>query len=79
MEVVEPQDGYSVVTIPLLLGIDEKQHQHHKDECDESAVESYTAGTTSFFKTCFNGLNALSGSLLLLVYIYIYIHINLNK
>ncbi|KAM7523108.1 hypothetical protein LguiA_013010 [Lonicera macranthoides] len=29
----EPPDGYSV-TIPLLLGIDEKQH--HKDECDET-------------------------------------------
>ncbi|KAM7510044.1 hypothetical protein LguiB_008919 [Lonicera macranthoides] len=55
----EAQDGYSV-TIPLLLGIDEKQP--HKNVSDESAVESYyTAGTTSFFKTCFNGLNALSG------------------
>ncbi|KAM7493574.1 hypothetical protein LguiB_028183 [Lonicera macranthoides] len=30
---IEPPDGYSV-TIPLWLGIDEKQH--HKDECDES-------------------------------------------
>ncbi|PSS30463.1 Vacuolar amino acid transporter like [Actinidia chinensis var. chinensis] len=50
----EPRDGYSV-SIPLLLDNDEKQYKlgsvdHHP-----------CTGHSSFFNTCFNGLNALSG------------------
>ncbi|CAK9186135.1 unnamed protein product [Ilex paraguariensis] len=58
----KPHDGCSV-TIPLLLGNDEKQHELSLEEAegvDSIACHSIT-GTTSFFKTCFNGLNALSG------------------
>ena len=58
----KPHDGCSV-TIPLLLGNDEKQHKLSLEEAegvDSIGCHSIT-GTTSFFKTCFNGLNALSG------------------
>ncbi|CAK9154957.1 unnamed protein product [Ilex paraguariensis] len=58
----KPHDGCSV-TIPLLLGNDEKQHELSLEEAegvDSIGCHSIT-GTTSFFKTCFNGLNALSG------------------
>ncbi|KAI8533976.1 hypothetical protein RHMOL_Rhmol10G0052700 [Rhododendron molle] len=47
-----PRDGYSI-TIPLLVDNDEK-------ELDKLCVKE-AEGNTSFFKTCFNGLNALSG------------------
>ncbi|CAL5370660.1 unnamed protein product [Camellia sinensis] len=55
----EPRDAHSV-TIPLLLGDngDEKQTKLAKKET-EGLIVSY--GNTSFFNTCFNGLNALSG------------------
>ncbi|KAF7130302.1 hypothetical protein RHSIM_Rhsim10G0038900 [Rhododendron simsii] len=51
MEAV-PRDGYSI-TIPLLVDNDEKEQ-------DKLCVKE-AEGNTSFFKTCFNGLNALSG------------------
>ncbi|KAH7845402.1 hypothetical protein Vadar_001587 [Vaccinium darrowii] len=47
-----PGDGYSIA-IPLLLANDENQDKI----CEKKEAE----GNTSFFKTCFNGLNALSG------------------
>ncbi|KAK9272854.1 hypothetical protein L1049_003232 [Liquidambar formosana] len=50
----EPRDGYSLI-IPLIQ--DEDQN---KLEEVESNSHHPTTGT-SFFKTCFNGLNALSG------------------
>lgn len=53
----EPRDESSSLTLPFL--VDEKQH--NGPEGDASANIG-TAGTTSFFNTCFNGLNALSGS-----------------
>ncbi|XP_057491498.1 amino acid transporter AVT1I-like isoform X1 [Actinidia eriantha] len=50
----EPRDGYSV-SIPLLLDNDEKQYKL-------SSVDHHPCtGHSSFFNTCFNGLNALSG------------------
>ncbi|CAK9186091.1 unnamed protein product [Ilex paraguariensis] len=61
----KPRDGCSV-TIPQLLGNDEKQHKLRLEEAegvDSIGCHSIT-GTTSFFKTCFNGLNALSGLLI---------------
>ncbi|KAE9449287.1 hypothetical protein C3L33_18817, partial [Rhododendron williamsianum] len=47
-----PRDGYSI-TIPLLV-------DNHEKEQDKLCVKE-AEGNTSFFKTCFNGLNALSG------------------
>ncbi|CAK9162910.1 unnamed protein product [Ilex paraguariensis] len=51
-------DGYSV-TRPLLHGDYERQQKIYEEEVE--GVTNSIAGTTSFFKTCFNGLNALSG------------------
>ena len=64
----EPRDGYSV-SIPLLLDNDEKQYKlgsvdHHP-----------CTGHSSFFNTCFNGLNALSGPIFFLQLDYI-MHMN---
>ncbi|CAI9763249.1 unnamed protein product [Fraxinus pennsylvanica] len=49
----EPDNGYPI-TLPLLDGVCEKglDSTHHSHAIP---------GSTSFFKTCFNGLNALSG------------------
>ncbi|XP_022854850.1 amino acid transporter AVT1J-like [Olea europaea var. sylvestris] len=49
----EPDNGYPV-TLPLLAGDCEKGH-------DTTHPSHAISGSTSFFKTCFNGLNALSG------------------
>jgi len=62
----ERRDAESLA-IPLLLEEDEKKAQKivEKDtdvEAQPIGHYSAAAGTTSFFKTCFNGLNALSGS-----------------
>ncbi|KAK1383617.1 Vacuolar amino acid transporter 1 [Heracleum sosnowskyi] len=48
------ENGYSSVTIPFLNATDEKSHK-------EEAEILHSTGRTSFFNTCFNGLNALSG------------------
>lgn len=52
----------SSLTLPLLL--DEKQHPCGPEEEGDGAISATTVaeGTASFFKTCFNGLNALSGT-----------------
>ncbi|KAM7508002.1 hypothetical protein LguiA_018455 [Lonicera macranthoides] len=56
-----PQHGYSV-TIPLLFGNEDKRQQEAEEVEDSlGGHHSSIKGTTSFFKTCFNGLNALSG------------------
>lgn len=49
----EPDNGYPI-TLPLLAGGCEK-------ELDSTHHSQSISGSTSFFKTCFNGLNALSG------------------
>ncbi|XP_059643965.1 amino acid transporter AVT1I-like [Cornus florida] len=49
------QDGYSI-TIPLLCDEDGVKLGHN-----EQIAQNHNTGTTSFFKTFFNGLNALSG------------------
>ncbi|CAH1413126.1 unnamed protein product [Lactuca virosa] len=52
----QKQEEYSV-TIPLLLASDKET----KAEDHQIAAAAATTGTSSFFNTCFNGLNALSG------------------
>ncbi|KAH7532645.1 hypothetical protein FEM48_Zijuj04G0043800 [Ziziphus jujuba var. spinosa] len=55
------------LTLPLVL--DENKHQNRGQGCKLEDIESNfhhhhhstTSNNTSFFKTCFNGLNALSG------------------
>lgn len=60
----EKQEDYSV-TIPLLLNNDSngaKAEDHHVTAVGGGAATVTTgSGTSSFFNTCFNGLNALSG------------------
>ncbi|KAJ0042018.1 hypothetical protein Pint_19219 [Pistacia integerrima] len=51
----------SSLTVPLIVD-DENQHAvGRKLEEIESNHDSHRTGSTSFFKTCFHGLNALSG------------------
>ncbi|KAI3452301.1 hypothetical protein Pfo_008966 [Paulownia fortunei] len=50
----EADDGDTTIVVPLLVG--------NGDNRTESAHYQHSiSGSTSFFKTCFNGLNALSG------------------
>ncbi|XP_059670339.1 amino acid transporter AVT1J-like isoform X1 [Cornus florida] len=58
----EPHDEYSL-TIPFVLANGGNQHQLNEEEAErgESVSEHQSAGTTSFSKTCFNGLNVMSG------------------
>uniref|UniRef100_A0A2N9ER79 Amino acid transporter transmembrane domain-containing protein n=1 Tax=Fagus sylvatica TaxID=28930 RepID=A0A2N9ER79_FAGSY len=51
----EPQDGVSL-TVPLM------HNENLHDPTDvEASIGDQTTSKTSFFKSCFNGLNALSG------------------
>ncbi|GAA0164157.1 hypothetical protein LIER_19862 [Lithospermum erythrorhizon] len=52
-------EGCSLTTVPLLVCFNEEKHEGDK-VCDERG-DSHLVSGTSFFKTCFNGLNALSG------------------
>ncbi|KAL6324929.1 hypothetical protein AAG906_019837 [Vitis piasezkii] len=52
----EQRDGFTL-TLPLL----HDDQNHNKVEDIESNGGKQDVGSTSFFKTCFNGLNALSG------------------
>ncbi|RYR79553.1 hypothetical protein Ahy_A01g004358 isoform B [Arachis hypogaea] len=57
-------DGKNSITIPLLG--DEKAEQrsfYNGDQLPKSAddLDSVHVGNTSFFKTCFHGINAISG------------------
>ncbi|XLS43592.1 hypothetical protein HN51_000457, partial [Arachis hypogaea] len=56
-------DGKNSITIPLLG--DEKAEQrsfYNGDQLPKSAddLDSVHVGNTSFFKTCFHGINAIS-------------------
>lgn len=55
----------SSLTLPLIL--DEGQHEPARNKVEEveSNFHHESTATTSFLKTFFNGLNALSGYLLL--------------
>ncbi|KAI3503321.1 hypothetical protein L1887_31761 [Cichorium endivia] len=54
----QKQEDYSV-TIPLLLA--NRKETKADDHQTAASAAAVTAGTSSFFNTCFNGLNALSG------------------
>lgn len=56
----EQRDGFSL-TLPLLFEGKIGLGSNPKLEEVESNHHQATPGTTTFFKTCFNGLNALSG------------------
>ena len=57
----EQQNGVPLsLTVPLMH---DETHQQ-PSTVEASNGDQNTTGTTSFFKTCFNGLNALSGSVL---------------
>ncbi|KAI3844932.1 hypothetical protein MKX03_019307 [Papaver bracteatum] len=64
----------SSLTTPLVINIDSYRHRSHEEQIitistkqtDEESVvldntSKETIGTSTFFKTCFNGINALSG------------------
>ncbi|KAI3918856.1 hypothetical protein MKW98_017304 [Papaver atlanticum] len=64
----------SSFTTPLVINIDSYRHRSHEEQIitintkqtDEESVvldntSKETIGTSTFFKTCFNGINALSG------------------
>lgn len=59
------------LTLPFLL--DEKHHDIVVCKLEDDVDDPCAATTTSFFKTCFNGINALSGLLLLNEYGFIII------
>ena len=57
----EQQNGVPLsLTVPLM----HDETQQEPSTVEASNGDQNTTGTTSFFKTCFNGLNALSGSVL---------------
>ena len=54
----EQQNGVPLsLTVPLM----HDETQQEPSTVEASNGDQNTTGTTSFFKTCFNGLNALSG------------------
>ncbi|XP_007032545.2 PREDICTED: vacuolar amino acid transporter 1 isoform X1 [Theobroma cacao] len=55
----EHQDAAPDLNVPLVP--DEKHSKLEDLEAPGNHVDIHTQGATSFFKTCFNGLNALSG------------------
>ncbi|XP_047317797.1 amino acid transporter AVT1J-like [Impatiens glandulifera] len=59
MEAPARGDEESSYIIPLLHNIDIKQQSIYRS--NDSQTDEEEEGNTSFFKTCFNGLNALSG------------------
>ncbi|KAK6280095.1 hypothetical protein POUND7_020362 [Theobroma cacao] len=54
----EHQDAAPDLNVPLVP--DEKHSKLQDLEAPGNHVDVHTQGATSFFKTCFNGLNALS-------------------
>ncbi|OIT36457.1 hypothetical protein A4A49_42225 [Nicotiana attenuata] len=61
------EDDYSNITVRLLVANDNyhKQNQGSSEETgleDPQVQHEFVSGPTSFSRTCFNGLNALSGS-----------------
>ncbi|MFS8017224.1 putative amino acid transporter, transmembrane domain-containing protein [Helianthus anomalus] len=61
MMAAEKLEDYSV-TIPLLLNHENRTKAAEQDvTTTAAATTTVTKGTSSFFSTCFNGLNALSG------------------
>ncbi|XP_028125303.1 amino acid transporter AVT1J-like isoform X3 [Camellia sinensis] len=62
-----PEDGYTI-NVPLLVD--------NNDENEDKLYENEAEGNTSFFKTCFNGFNALSGFVPMLSLMYNYVCIN---
>lgn len=70
-------DGYTV-TVPLLVGKDQKLQELGGEEAETLNSHGHRPvtgrGNTSFFNTCFNGLNALSGSSTngFTLYVYMY-------
>ncbi|KAK9272721.1 hypothetical protein L1049_003098 [Liquidambar formosana] len=67
----EPRDEFSL-SIPLL---DDAKQQKLEGVESNSRLPSST-GTTSFFKTCFNGLNSLSGFDSMLSALHLHLCIN---
>ncbi|KAF5961823.1 hypothetical protein HYC85_003032 [Camellia sinensis] len=59
-----PEDGYTT-NVPLLVD--------DNGENEDKLCENEAEGNTSFFKTCFNGFNALSGFVPMLSLMYDYI------
>ncbi|KAM0055476.1 hypothetical protein Hdeb2414_s0006g00206561 [Helianthus debilis subsp. tardiflorus] len=60
MMAAEKLEDYSV-TIPLLLNHENRTKAAEQDvTTTAAATTTVTTGTSSFFNTCFNGLNALS-------------------
>ena len=54
------------VPLPLTVPLMHAETHHESSAVEASSGVQKTTSTTSFFKTCFNGLNALSGSVLFL-------------
>ncbi|KAL2240418.1 vacuolar amino acid transporter 1 [Sesamum indicum] len=54
MKPAEAYDGDLAIVVPLLAG-------NGDNTADSANYQHCISGSTSFFKTCFNGLNALSG------------------
>lgn len=52
------------VPLPLTVPLMHAETHHEPSAVEASSGVQKTTSTTSFFKTCFNGLNALSGSVL---------------
>ncbi|KAK4417660.1 Amino acid transporter AVT1I [Sesamum alatum] len=55
MKPAEGDDGDAAIAVPLLAG------NGHNNTAESANYQLCVSGSTSFFKTCFNGLNALSG------------------
>jgi hypothetical protein len=59
---MEAEHHHGVSLTAPLMHHDEKQREPKDVEDHNADQNTVSTTTTSFFKTCFNGLNALSGS-----------------
>ncbi|MED6183196.1 hypothetical protein PIB30_035798 [Stylosanthes scabra] len=59
-------DGNRSITIPFLSDEKVERSFNNGDQVAKSAddLHSLHVGNTSFFKTCFHGINAISGNLI---------------
>ena len=61
-KMVTQLSGDSSLCVPLILNEKQNGVPHKLEEVESNCHYSSTTNIVSFFQTCFNGLNALSGS-----------------
>lgn len=82
MENRNHHDDQFSLRVPLIVPDDHEQQQQKLNHVEENNIEAgrdeyyyntNISGNTSVFKSCFNGLNALSGSIFFSILILLYL------